>query len=99
MKLTARDFYYANDVGFLNRNPDVMERLIESTRERTPDDCMECIFFKWRFGDDGKIAGGSCAVDPGIGVEKFRYGNTAEGCPLGREGEGNETQRADSEPD
>ena len=82
MKLSAMDFYMANNPTFVALHPEIKNKMIEKAKEFPPQDCQCCFFFKWLFGNDKKICGGSCAANQEIKPGEFEYFKIPKGCPV-----------------
>lgn len=63
MKLTARDYYKANDPEYLERYPEVKAELVKQQKKCRPAVCEQCYFFKAMFNDDLTLQGAVCAYD------------------------------------
>ena len=84
VKLSAEDYYLANDALFMDAFPERRQALIENLAAYPPKMCVECLCFKWVFGPDNRICGGQCSINTDIHLSEFKYGTVAEGCPIRR---------------
>lgn len=80
--ISVSDLFLSNEESYASFNGDRMKVMIEKEKEYPARECVECIFFKWIFGEDKKISGGRCNADRTIRPEEFEYGKRAKGCPL-----------------
>ena len=80
MKLTARDYYKANDPEYLKEHPEAKEALVKIQGNCKPTWCGVCYFGKQHFDDQLYFQGLTCSLDTGI--ECPRYEGRAEKCPL-----------------
>ena len=80
MKLTARDYYKANDPEYLAENPEAAEALKKIQSNAKPTWCGMCYFCKQSFDDQLYFQGLTCALDQNI--ECPRYEGRAKECPL-----------------
>lgn len=80
MKLTAKDYYKANDPVYLSENPEAKEMLFKIQRNCKPTWCGICYFGKQQFDDQLYYKGVTCALDMSIHCPE--YEGRADGCPL-----------------
>ena len=92
MKLTARDYYKANDKEFLRENPGIRDELIRQQMKCKPGTCEQCYFCKQEFDDDLYFIGYQCS----IGEITAEYGKRVADCPLFEEGKNERTTGGES---
>ena len=80
VKLTARDYYKANDPEYLKEHPEQMKALKKIQSNCKPTWCGMCYFCKQKFDDKLYFQGLTCALD--LTVECPMYEGRAENCPL-----------------
>lgn len=51
-QLTEYNYFFANNPEYLNNNPEIKRKLIESEKKHKPDDCFRCIFLAHK--DEGE---------------------------------------------
>lgn len=82
MKLTATDYYRANDPEYLAEHPDVEDALVKIQKNCLPTWCGMCYFCKQHFDDQLYYKGLTCAIRTDIKCPDYA-GRAAE-CPLER---------------
>ena len=78
VKLTARDYYNANNPEYLNDHPDVKEALVSMQKKCIPATCIGCYFFRWSVKEDW-IDGATCSIGGDINPD---FGERDKSCPL-----------------
>ena len=76
IKLTATDYYRANQPDYMRDHPDIMRALVRIQKNCKPRDCETCYFFHVIYDPD------QFKTECSIGDVKYHYGRRAEGCPL-----------------
>ena len=80
MKLTATDYYRANDPESLAEHQEAKEALIGIQKNCLPTWCGVCYFGKQHFDDQLFYLGLTCSLDTGIKCPE--YAGRADTCPL-----------------
>ena len=76
IKLTASDYYRANQPEFVRKYPEIARALVRIQKNCKPSCCETCYFFHVVYDPD------KFSAECSIGDVKYQYGKRADGCPL-----------------
>lgn len=76
VKLTASDYYKANQPEFMRKYPEIAKALVKIQSNCKPISCETCMFFHVIYDPEKFKA--ECS----IGETNYHYGRRADGCPL-----------------
>lgn len=79
-RLTATDYYKANQPEYMKENPEIRNALIRIQSNCKPRECVECMFFRWNF--KGEEMEAECSIGNITYVYDGIHGKRAAECPL-----------------